>query len=71
MREIKCVLIPLLVSACGYDPGACVLVSPVPFEVERGEYIRFDGGAHWYSVNGKIKAIHGINARITGCEEEV
>ena len=61
----------LLVTGCSHDKGECVWVSANSWSQAmpiKAEYIKFDGGSHWYVVDGELRSMLGVAASVTSCD---
>ncbi len=66
-KVLLLVLTMLFVSGCGYEKGACVLVTWGNEAVE-ATYIEYDG-AHWFKINDQIYGSEYIF--ITDCNKSI
>jgi hypothetical protein len=72
---IRLLLISLLLVGCDahqFKTGDCIYIKARGAEsigVVKAEYLRYADGAHWFLVDGEVRALHKYRVHITHCEE--
>jgi len=70
MKLIFLTLTLMIVGCSGYSAGDCVYVSGYLVDgVEKGVYMKYDDGSHWYSVDGEVRSKYDSWISVTSCSD--